>query len=68
MTKVGVNKYTEGVDMEVKLHEYNEEWGQLKIERLQNFKNTRDNKSVKESLKSYRKCLRYKDRGLTHYA
>ena len=35
--------------MEVKLHEYNEEWVQLKIERLQNFKKTRDNKYVKES-------------------
>ena len=32
--KVGVNEYTEGVDMEVELHEYNEEWAQLQIERL----------------------------------
>ena len=41
MTKIGVNKYTEGVDMEVELHEYKVEWAQLKIERLQNLKKTR---------------------------
>jgi methylmalonyl-CoA mutase N-terminal domain/subunit len=51
VTKVGVNKYTEGVDMEVELHEYNEAWAQLQIERLQDLKKTRDNKAVKESLK-----------------
>jgi methylmalonyl-CoA mutase N-terminal domain/subunit len=52
VTKVGVNKYTEGADMEVELHEYNEAWAQLQIERLQELKKTRDNKAVKESLKA----------------
>ena len=56
MTKVGVKKYTEGVDMEVELHEYKEEWAQLKIERLQNLKEARDNKSVKESIKAPEKA------------
>jgi methylmalonyl-CoA mutase N-terminal domain/subunit len=49
--KVGVNKYTEGVDMEVELHKYDENGAQLQIERLKELKRTRDNKSVKESLK-----------------
>ena len=38
ITKVGVNKYTEGVDMEVELHEYNEEWARLQIGRLKELK------------------------------
>ncbi|MFH1240726.1 MAG: methylmalonyl-CoA mutase family protein [Pseudomonadota bacterium] len=52
VTKVGVNKYTEGVDMEVELHEYNEEWARLQINRLGELKKTRDNKAVSESLKA----------------
>ncbi|MGD8226398.1 MAG: methylmalonyl-CoA mutase family protein [Desulfobacteraceae bacterium] len=56
VTKVGVNRYTEGTDMEVELHEYNEEWAQLQIERLQELKKTRDNKAVKESLKALEKA------------
>ena len=51
ITKVGVNKYTEGVDMEVELHEYNEEWARLQIERLRELKKDRDNKAVSKSLK-----------------
>jgi methylmalonyl-CoA mutase N-terminal domain/subunit len=61
VTKVGVNKYTEGADMEVELHEYNEEWAQLQIERLQDLKKTRDNKSVKESLKGLEKAAKAED-------
>jgi methylmalonyl-CoA mutase N-terminal domain/subunit len=56
VTKVGVNKYTEGADMEVELHEYNEEWAQLQIDRLQDLKKSRDNKAVKESLKALEKA------------
>lgn len=52
ITKVGVNKYTEGVDMEVELHEYNEEWARLQIERLVELKKERDNKTVGDSLKA----------------
>jgi len=50
-----VNKYTEGVDMEVDLHEYNEEWAKLQIDRLKELKRDRDNKAVKESLKALEK-------------
>ena len=58
VTKVGVNKYTEGVDMEVELHEYNDAWAQRQIERLKELKKTRDNKAVKESLKTLEKAAR----------
>jgi methylmalonyl-CoA mutase N-terminal domain/subunit len=60
VTKVGVNKYTEGVDMEVELHEHNEEWEQLQINRLKELKRDRDNKAVKESLKALEKTAREK--------
>ncbi len=52
ITKVGVNRYTEGVDMEVELHEYNEEWARLQIERLRELKKDRDNKAVSKSLEA----------------
>jgi methylmalonyl-CoA mutase N-terminal domain/subunit len=58
VTKVGVNKYTEGADMEVELHEYNEAWAQLQIERLQELKRSRDNKKVREGLKGLEKAAR----------
>lgn len=58
VTKVGVNKYTEGTDMEVELHEYNEEWAQLQVKRLQDLKKTRDNKAVKDSLKALEKAAK----------
>ena len=61
VTKVGVNKYTEGVDMEVELHEYNEEWARLQIERLKELKKTRDSKAVKEALKALEKAAREKE-------
>jgi methylmalonyl-CoA mutase N-terminal domain/subunit len=54
--KVGVNQYTEGVDMEVDLHEYNEAWAQQQIERLKALKGTRDDKAVKETLKALEKA------------
>jgi methylmalonyl-CoA mutase N-terminal domain/subunit len=53
--KVGVNKYTEGVDMEVELHEHNELWAQEQIARLKELKRTRDNKAVKDTLKALEK-------------
>jgi len=58
VTKVGVNKYTEGVDMEVELHEYNEQWAQLQIDRLKVLKRERDNKTVADSLKALEKAAR----------
>jgi len=56
VTKVGVNKYTEGVDMEVELHEYDDQWSLLQIERLKALKKERDNKAVTASLKSLEKA------------
>ena len=58
ITKVGVNKYTEGVDMEVELHEYNEEWARLQIGRLKELKSGRDNQAVTKSLKALEKAAR----------
>ncbi|MEE9420867.1 MAG: methylmalonyl-CoA mutase family protein [Desulfatiglandaceae bacterium] len=58
ITKVGVNRYTEGVDMEVELHEYNEEWARLQIERLRELKKDRDNKAAGESLEGLKGAAR----------
>jgi len=58
VTKVGVNKYTEGVDMEVELHEHNEQWAGLQIERLKKIKRTRDGKAVGASLKALEKAAK----------
>jgi len=60
VTKVGVNRYTEGVDMEVELHEYNEQWAQSQIRRLHEMKRSRDNKAVKESLDALKKAAEEK--------
>ena len=61
VTKVGVNTYTEGADMEVELHEYNEEWALLQIERLKKLKRERDNGRVLETLKALEKAARDKE-------
>jgi methylmalonyl-CoA mutase N-terminal domain/subunit len=58
--KVGVNKYTEGVDMEVELHEYDEEGPLHQIKRLKELKSTRDNRAVKDSLKALEKAAKEK--------
>ena len=58
VTKVGVNRYTEGMDMEVELHEYNEGWAQMQIERLKELRKGRDNKAVAESLRALEKAAR----------
>lgn len=58
--KVGVNKYTEGVDMEVELHAYNEEWARLQIQRLKELRSTRDNHAVLASLKDLERAARDK--------
>jgi len=58
VTKVGVNKYTEGVDMEVELHEYNDSWAQKQIEELKKLKRTRDNKAAGRSLTALEKAAR----------
>ncbi len=56
ISKVGVNKYTEGVDMEVDLHEYNDSSAQLQIDRLKTLKKGRDNRAVALSLKALEKA------------
>ncbi len=58
--KVGVNKYTEGADMEVELHEYNDEWANLQIKRLKDLKRDRDGAAVGTSLKALEKAAREK--------
>lgn len=50
--KVGVNKYTEGVNMEVELHEYDESWGKQQIARIKKLKQTREGNTVKRTLKA----------------
>jgi methylmalonyl-CoA mutase N-terminal domain/subunit len=60
VTKVGVNKYTDGVDMEVELHEYNEEWAGLQTQRLQEVRGTRNGAAVKEALRAVEKAARQK--------
>jgi methylmalonyl-CoA mutase N-terminal domain/subunit len=52
ITKVGVNRYTEGVDMEVELHEYDEKWAFQQIEGLKTLKKERHNRAVLNALKS----------------
>ncbi len=59
--KVGINRYTEGVDMEVELHEYNEEWANKQINKLKEVRKQRDNKIVAEDLKKLEKASRNKE-------
>ena len=58
ITKVGVNQYTEGADMEVELHEYNDAWAQLQIKRLKELKRDRDGAAVTKSLKALETAAR----------
>ena len=51
----------EGVDMDVELHEYNEEWAQHQSEKLKELRKNRDNKAVKESLKALEMATRRKE-------
>ena len=46
--------------MEVELHEYNDEWAQLQIDRLRKLKKERDNRAVSESLKALEQAAREK--------
>jgi methylmalonyl-CoA mutase N-terminal domain/subunit len=51
LIKVGVNKYTEGEEMEVELHEYHQESVGEQIQRLRETKRERDNRKVHQLLK-----------------
>ena len=56
--KVGVNKYTEGEQPEVELHEYNEQWAEEQIAGLKELKRSRDNNDVIRKLKQLEKTTR----------
>jgi methylmalonyl-CoA mutase N-terminal domain/subunit len=51
LIKVGVNKYTEGEEMEVELHEYRLESAKQQIRRTKEVRRERDNRKVTERLK-----------------
>jgi methylmalonyl-CoA mutase N-terminal domain/subunit len=51
LIKVGVNKYTEGEEMEVELHEYRWESAEEQIKRTQAVRRERDNRKVTQLLK-----------------
>lgn len=53
--KVGVNKYTEGEQPDVDLHEYDDSWVNTQISRLKELRRTRDNREVNRSLKALEK-------------
>lgn len=58
LIKVGVNKYTEGEEMEVELHEYRWESAEEQIKNLKEIKRQRDNKKVLQLLKELEKAAR----------
>ncbi len=58
LIKVGVNKYTEGEEMEVDLHEYRSASAEEQIQRLQEVKRERDNRKVAQSLKELEQAAR----------
>ncbi|MBM4339379.1 MAG: methylmalonyl-CoA mutase [Deltaproteobacteria bacterium] len=51
LIKVGVNKYTEGEEMEVELHEYRTGSAEEQIQRTKAVRRERDNRKVTQSLK-----------------
>lgn len=59
--KVGVNVYTEGADMEVELHEYNEGWARQQIQRLEELRGMRDAQEVAASLDALRRIAEAKE-------
>jgi methylmalonyl-CoA mutase N-terminal domain/subunit len=56
ITKVGVNKYTEGEQPDVELHEYDDSWTNTQIDRLKALRRTRNNREVARSLKTLEKA------------
>ncbi len=61
VTKVGVNKYTEGVDMDVELHSYDQQWANYQIEQLKALRETRNNSQIKQSLKELEQAAKGND-------
>jgi methylmalonyl-CoA mutase N-terminal domain/subunit len=58
LIKVGVNKYTEGEEMEVDLHEYRQESVKEQIQRLREVKRERDGQKVVQTLRDLEKAAR----------
>jgi methylmalonyl-CoA mutase N-terminal domain/subunit len=58
LIKVGVNKYTEGEEMEVELHEYRLESADEQTQRLREVKRERDSRKVAQSLKELERAAR----------
>jgi methylmalonyl-CoA mutase N-terminal domain/subunit len=58
--KVGVNKYTEGVEdqPDVELHAYDESWADKQIAGLRELRRTRDNRDVSRTLKELERGTR----------
>ncbi len=50
--KVGVNKYTEGEQPDVELHQYDDSWANAQIDRLKALRRTRNNREVTGALKT----------------
>jgi methylmalonyl-CoA mutase N-terminal domain/subunit len=61
VTKVGVNKYTEGEQPDVELHAYDDSWANSQIARLKELRRTRNNREVTRSLKTLEKTAREGD-------
>jgi len=60
LIKVGVNKYTEGEEMEVELHEYRPESAEEQIARLREVKRERDGRKAAQTLKDLEGAARQK--------
>ena len=58
LIKVGVNKYTEGEEMEVEIHEYRQESVKEQIQRLREVKRERDSHKVVQTLQDLEKAAR----------
>ena len=58
LIKVGVNKYTEGEEMEVEIHEYRRECVEEQIQRLKGVKQERNNRKVVQTLKDLEKAAK----------
>jgi methylmalonyl-CoA mutase N-terminal domain/subunit len=56
--KVGVNKYIEGEQPDVELHQYDDSWANTQIARLKALRQTRNNREVVSSLKVLEKVAR----------
>jgi methylmalonyl-CoA mutase N-terminal domain/subunit len=66
LVKVGVNKYTEGEEMEVELHEYRQESVKEQIQRLREVKRERNGQKVVQTLRDLEKAAREEKNVMPH--